>query len=459
MAAIAYVTAVGITAVDMQIVNVALPSIGRGFGASLSDLQWIAIGYALALAVVMPASGWIGDRFGTKRTFLAALLGFTFSSALCGISPGLVELVIARIIQGLAGGLLTSAGTALLYRAFPVERRARVARLVIVPIILGPATAPVVGGALTDALSWRWVFLVNVPIGLVLAAVIARHLEEYRGDVREPLDLPSLLGSALWLTALLYALSEGATLGWGSPSIVAAAAVGVVTLVWFVRRQLRSRYPVLDLRLLSDRLFRAGVVTIGFSSGCFLGILYLVPIFLQEVDRLSPLASALSTFPEAVGVFIASQTLARFYPRLGPRVMASAGAAGVAAILAWMTLSGADTSLSLIRVQMFLLGAMNSAVFLSVQSSVFTNISHERTGHASAIFVTQRQGAIAVGTALLTSVVNAVHGSPLHRFHAGFLAATLLAVVAAVAAFTLMRTQDAISSMRRGTTEPADAAG
>jgi EmrB/QacA subfamily drug resistance transporter len=447
LAGIAYVGAVSLSAVDLQIVNVALPSIGASFGATLHDYQWVVVAYALSLAVVMPASGWVGDRFGTKRILLWALVGFIAASMGCGLAGNLAELVGARVIQGICGGLMTPAATALLYRAFPNEQRARVARLVIVPILLAPAVAPLLGGILISALSWRWVFFVNLPIGGLLALVIALNLEEYRQEKRGRLDGPALIGSAVGLTSLIYCISEGTTQGWGSLPIIASGVAGVLVLWWFARRQLRSRDPVLDLRLLDDRLFRASVITIGFSTASFMGMLYLAPIFLQEADHQSALSSGSITFVEAIGVLLTSQTLARLYPRLGPRVMATAGAIAVAVVLLWMTQGSAQTSLWIVRAQMFLLGAMNSLTLLSLQSSAFTNISHRRIGHASAIFVTQRQTAIALGIAILTSVATSSSGSGFHRFHLAFFAAAGLAACAAVAACALIHTSDARPSM------------
>ena len=152
------------TAIDMQIVNVALPTLSRTFDASFSDVQWTVIAYLLTLAVVIPASGWIGDRVGTKRTFLFALALFTAASALCGLADSLPELIAARALQGVGGGMLTPTGTAMLYRAYGPDQRAKVARTVILPILVGPAAAPILGGVL-PTLSWRWVFLINVPLG------------------------------------------------------------------------------------------------------------------------------------------------------------------------------------------------------------------------------------------------------------------------------------------------------
>src|SRR6201996_3114554 len=146
---------------DMHIVNVALPTLSRDFGAPLTSVQWTVIAYLLTLAVVIPASGWLGDRIGNKRTFLIALGVFTIASALCGFAQSLDELIAARALQGVGGGMLTPMGMAMLYRTFPPARRAAVARTLIVPVLIGPGAAPVVGGIFTQDLSWRWVFFVN----------------------------------------------------------------------------------------------------------------------------------------------------------------------------------------------------------------------------------------------------------------------------------------------------------
>ncbi len=154
----------------MQIVNVALPTLSEAFGVPLTDVQWTVIAYLLTLAIVIPASGWIGDRIGTKRTFVFALALFTVASALCGLAQSLPELIAARALQGVGGGLLTPTGTSMLYRAYAPEQRARVARTLILPILIGPGAAPILGGVLTQTLSWRWVFLINVPVGIVMCA-------------------------------------------------------------------------------------------------------------------------------------------------------------------------------------------------------------------------------------------------------------------------------------------------
>ena len=233
--AIAYVSAIFVTAMDMHIVNVAMPTLGKAFGAPLSDVQWTVIAYLLTLAVVMPASGWIGDRIGTKRTFLLALAVFTIASALCGVAQSLGELIGARALQGIGGGMLTPTGMAMLYRAYGPRERARVARTLIVPILVAPASAPIIGGVLTQWVSWRWVFLVNIPIGGLTLAFAYLFLSEHRPSPSGRLDVRGLVLSGGGLSAVLYAISQGSVRGWSSLLILITGIGGLALLGVFVR--------------------------------------------------------------------------------------------------------------------------------------------------------------------------------------------------------------------------------
>jgi EmrB/QacA subfamily drug resistance transporter len=448
--AVAYVSSIFVTGVDMQIVNVALPTLSRDFQAPLSDVQWTVISYLLTLAVVIPASGWIGDRIGTKRTFLYALALFTFASALCGAAQSLPELIAARALQGIGGGLLMPTATAMLYRAYGPERRAQVSRTLILPILIGPGLAPILGGVLTQTLSWRWVFFINVPVGIVMVLFAYLFVPEHRPSPGGRLDLQGLLTSGVGLSALLYAISEGSVIGWTSPEVVAAGIGGIGLLCLFVHQSLRRPDPILRLRLLRDPLLRSTNIVFALTIAVFLGSLYLTPIFLQQVLHQSPIGSGTTTFLEAVGVGIGSQTLGRLYPRFGPRVMCVVGGIGLTIYLALFLLIDASTNLWLVRGLMFFGGFGNCAAFLAIQTSMFTNISSADTGHASAIYNTQRQSSMAINIALLTTIVSGAGGTALAAFHDAYLAAAILAAIGTVLAWTLIDTSLAGSTMTRG---------
>jgi EmrB/QacA subfamily drug resistance transporter len=449
--ATAYVTAIFMTAVDMQIVNVALPTLSRTFGSPLTDVQWTVIAYLLTLAVVIPASGWIGDRIGTKRTFLFALALFTAASALCGLADNLPELIAARALQGVGGGMLTPTGTSMLYRAYGPEQRAKVARTLILPILIGPGAAPIIGGVLTQTLSWRWVFLLNVPIGIVMLVFAYLFVPEHRPSPSGRLDLTGILLSGVGLSALLYAISEGSVIGWAAPQILATGIGGIAMLCAFARDSLRKRDPILRVRLLREPLLRSTNIVFVLTTGVFLASLYLTPIFLQQVLHQSPISSGATTFVEAIGVGVAAQTLGRLYPFLGPRVMAGFGAAALSAYMALFLLVEPGTNLWFVRALMFFGGVGNAGVFLSVQTSMFTHVSSEDTGHASAIYNTVRQSSIALDIAVLTTVVAGVGGSGLGAFHAAYLTGAVLVAIGCVLAWTLISTDAARSTMTRPT--------
>jgi EmrB/QacA subfamily drug resistance transporter len=454
--AIAYVTAIFMTGIDMQIVNVALPTLSEAFGVPLTDVQWTVIAYLLTLAIVIPASGWIGDRIGTKRTFVFALALFTVASALCGAAQSLPELIAARALQGVGGGLMTPTGTSMLYRAYAPEQRARVARTLILPILIGPGSAPILGGVLTQTLSWRWVFLINVPVGIVMCAFTYFFVAEHRPSPTGRLDVLGLVLSGLGLSALLYAISEGSVLGWASPAIIGAGLAGIAALWLFAREALRRPDPILQLRLLREPLLRSTNIVFALSTGVFLGSLYLTPIFLQVVMGESPIKSGTTTFVEVIGVAVGSQTLGRLYPRIGPRVMCTIGGICLTLYLAAFLLVDDSTSLWVVRGLMFFGGFGNSGTFLAIQTSMFSNISRADTGHASAIYNTQRQSSIAINTAILTTIVAGAGGTALEAFHTAYLAAAIMAAIGALLAWTLIDNRLAGSTMVRG--RPPDAA-
>jgi EmrB/QacA subfamily drug resistance transporter len=222
------------TSVDSTIIFTALPSLARGFHEPLSAAQWVTLGYLLSLAVLVPSSGWIGDRFGTRRTYIFALVLFTAASAACGLSGSLLQLVIFRVIQGIGGGLIIPVGQAMLFRTFPPERRAKAAGMAALGTALGPATGPVLGGVLVTELSWRWCFYVNIPIGLFVLSLAVLFLGEHREPAAGRLDIPGFLLAGSGLALFLYAVSESPALGWTSPAVIGSGIAGLVALAALV---------------------------------------------------------------------------------------------------------------------------------------------------------------------------------------------------------------------------------
>ena len=452
---VVFVAAMFMSILDTTIVNVALPTIGRDFKVSATAVDSISIAFLVSLAVFIPASGWLGDRFGGKRVLLTAIVVFTVASAACGLASSLGELVAFRILQGAGGGMLAPVGMAMLFRAFPPEERIRASAILTVPTTLAPALGPVLGGLLVTDLSWRWVFYVNVPIGVAALTFGAVFLHGSPQAQPGRFDLAGFLLSGLGLGLLMYGVSEGPNLGWHRPEIIATIVAGVILLAAMVVVELRSAAPMVDLRLLGNQLFRSSNGVMVLASVAFLGTLYAISLYYQNGRGLNALGSGLSTFPEAFGVMGGAQLASRWlYPRLGPRRHISIGLAGTAASIGLLAVLGPHTSLWWPRLLMLTLGLSMAQVFVPVQAAAFATITPEATGRASTMFNAIRQLGGAVGVAVLTTVivlvgpVHLVAGHPaanLTAYRVAFLAAAVICLCALACSLSI-RDADAAST-------------
>ena len=453
---VVFVAAMFMTIMDATIVNVALPTIGRDFGVSATAVDAISISFLVSLAVFIPASGWLGDRFGGKRVLLAAIAVFTAASALCGLASSLGQLVAFRILQGAGGGMLAPVGMAMLFRAFPPAERIRASAILTLPTTFAPALGPVLGGLLVTDLSWRWVFYVNLPIGVATFTFGALFLQQQKQAQPGRFDLAGFLLSGLGLGLLMYGVSEGPDLGWRQKEVLVTIAAGAVLLAAMVVVELRSDAPMVDLRLLRNRLFRSGNGVMVLASIAFLGTLYAISLYYQDGRGQSALGSGLSTFPEAVGVMAGAQLASRvLYPRLGPRRHITIGLTGTAASIGLLALLGPQTSLWWARLLMLTLGLFMAQVFVPVQAASFATITPAATGRASTMFNAIRQLGGAFGVAALTTVivligpVHLVAGHPvanLTAYRVAFLVAAAIAL-SGVACSLSIRDADAAATI------------
>lgn len=465
---VVYVAAMFMAIMDTTIINVAIPTIGKHFHVSPKGVDAVSISYLVSLAVFIPLSGWLGDRLGGRRTLLGAVGLFVVASALCGLSSSFGELVVFRILQGVGGGLMTPVGLAMLFRVFPPAERVRAASILILPTAVAPALGPVLGGLFTSEVSWRWVFYVNVPIGVAALIFGLVFLSDHAQSGTSRLDLGGFILSGAGFGLAMYGVSEGPLKGWSSSPVIATLVAGAVLLGLLVAYELRHASPLIDLKLLSDRLFTATTTVLVVGSVAFLGTLYLVAQFFQESLGMSALRAGLTIFPEALGVMGGAQVVTRFlYPRLGPRRLLIAGLLTVALAMVLLTQVGPATNEWLIRLDMLLLGYGMSHVFLPSQAASFATISPARTSGASAMFNAGRQMGGALGVALVTTVVAAGPSHPagpisvpnLVSYRYGFIAAAITAVVGAVLAIAVSDSDAAETMVRRNKVPARDSAG
>jgi EmrB/QacA subfamily drug resistance transporter len=436
---------------DSTVVNVALPTLSRSFAVPLSSVSGVVTAYLVALAVTMPASGWLGDRFGAKAVMVASVGLFTLASALCGLATSLPELIASRAFQGIGGGVFVPVGMAMLFRAFPPAERIRANRYLMVPMLLAPASGPVIGGALVTGLTWRWIFYINLPVGLAAGAFGLLCLPGGSEHPAGRFDLPGFLLAAAGFPLLMYALSAGATSGWASPPVAGTGLPGLALFIAFLAVERRVAEPMLRLRIFSDRLFCITNMQLTVASAGFMGTLFLAPLLLQNGLGFSALHSGLSTFTEALGGMTGVQVTTRLYSRVGPRRLVVGGMLGTCATIGAMSLAGPSTASWLIPALMFATGCCFGFAMAPSQTANMGGVSAADTGHASTLLNTMRQAGAAAGVALLSTVLAMSHAGrgDLAGFRVSFLtAATLMAAGAVVATF--VRDGDAIATMRDG---------
>jgi EmrB/QacA subfamily drug resistance transporter len=436
---VVFVSAMFMTILDSTIVNVALPTMAKDFKVSLDSVDTVVISYLVSLAVFISASAWLGDRFGGRRILLGATALFTLASAACGLAQNVTELSLFRVVQGMGGGMMAPVGMALLYRTFPPSERIRASSILTVPTNFAPALGPVLGGLLVTSLSWRWVFYVNVPIGVAVILFGLIFLAEQPQPRPARFDLPGFMMAGLGLGAAMYGVSEGPHHGWGTPSVMGALVIGIGLLVILVVRALHHPAPVVDFRLLSNRLFRSSSGVMLFGIMAFGGALYLAPLFLQDGRGVSALASGLAIFPEALGIMVGAQIATRWaYPLFGPRKLITTGVVIVAVTVASMALIGSETNLWWLRLLTFVLGMGMAQVFVPCQAAAFATITQQATARATTLWNTQRQIGQACGVAIVSTVLSIVGlGQGLHAYHVAFLVAAVMALAASAFAMTI----------------------
>ena len=406
LVAIAFVFGIFMEILDMTVLNTALPAIGRAFGASASQLQYPITAYLVSLAIFIPASGWVGDRFGTKRTFAFAITVFTIGSMLCGAATSMEMLIVARVIQGIGGGMMVPVGTTMLFRAFPKDERAKAGGVLAIPTMIAPAIGPLLGGWLTDSYSWRWIFYINLPIGLLGLVFTLLFVPDDAGtQTVGKFDLPGFVLGGAGLAALLVGVERVPSHGWGDPMALGLMISAIAVLALFVVIELRSKAPLLDLRLLKERYFRSGNVALFVNTGTLMGVLFLFPLMLQQVIGLDATESGLVTLAQVIGMMIVMPNANNLYHRFGPRYLMIFGFAVMATTIGMMQFVDIGTSLWVFRGLLFVFGIGLAFSFVPLQAVTFENVSIKDTANASALFSTSRQIASAVGVSLVSTVL------------------------------------------------------
>jgi EmrB/QacA subfamily drug resistance transporter len=390
---------------DSSIVNVALPGIIKDFDSTVARGQFVVTVYLLALAVVIPLSGFLSERLGMKRLYMLLLFAFAASSALCAVAPGMNSLIVFRALQGLGGGMLQPVGMAIVFTMITPLERGRFMAMLGLPILLAPILGPTVGGYLTQYSSWRAIFLINVPVGL-LNIVLAYYLlkeTEIRRESR--LDARGLLLAVAGFPTVLFALSESASAGWGSPLVLGLLLIGVSSLVAFVFVELRQQNPLLQLRLFAHPMFALAMVMTFVVQFCFFGSSYLLPIFLQNVRGLGAADTGLVLFPSGVLDFLGIYLSGRLYNRFGPKPFGLSGFALLLICALALSRMTATSSPLLIAAVASLRGLGIGLAMMPVMTMAYNTVPKAAISRATALQNVLQRVFGSASTAVLTTIV------------------------------------------------------
>lgn len=451
----------GMAMLDATVVNVALPALGREFGATLSGLQWTVNGYTLTLASLILLGGSLGDRYGRRRVFTVGVVWFASASLLCGLAPNLPTLVAARMLQGVGGALLTPGSLAIMQASFAPEDRARAVGAWSGLGGIAAAIGPFVGGWLLEA-TWRLVFLVNIPMAVLVLAVTARHVPETRDpDASGRFDVPGAVLGAVGLAGLTGALVRAGDGGWTGGSL-AAAAVGLLGLAAFAVRERRAAHPMLPFSLFASRQFSAANVVTFAMYGALGGVLFLLVVYLQVVVGYAPIVAGAALLPITVLMLLLSARSGALAQRIGPRLQMTVGPLVCAAGVVLMSRIGRGSSyLFGVLPAMAVFGLGLAITVAPLTATVLAAATEHRAGIASGVnnAVARAASLLAVATLPLTAGLTDYRDPA--AFTAGFRAATLqcaglLVAAGLLAAATIRNPATAGTPTQRRHTCPLD---
>ena len=393
---------------DMTVVNVALKALQQNFSVTTNEAQWVISLYTLALGISTPLAGYLGDRFGIKRIFLMGLTLFTIGSLCCGLAPTLPLLIAARGLQGLGGGIALPLGTTFLFRTFPPRERGAAFGIFGVVLVFAPAIGPLLGGWLVDHNLLSWIFFINLPIGIIGVTIGTLFLRETPINKKTRPDIPGIIFSALGFGAILFAASiageQGS--GWGDTRVIASLIGGVVSLAIFAVIELRSKDPLLDLRLYGIPTFAIANVASMVGTIALFGAEFLLPLYLQILRGELAFTAGLTLLPLAIAAGFSSFFAGRLADKIGPRLPIVVGFILIAYNTFQLSQIQIDTNLNFI---MFLLVLRGIAVGLIIQNSqiaALVDVPMTRLNRATPLIQATRQTMQSIGVAVLATILS-----------------------------------------------------
>ncbi|GAB3198088.1 MFS transporter [Nocardioides hungaricus] len=434
---------------DITVVSVALQTFQREFDATAAQVAWTMTGYTLALAAVIPLTGWAADRFGTKRLYLLAVVLFAAGSALCALATSLPMLVGFRVVQGLGGGMLMPLGMTILTRAAGPERVGRVMAIMGIPMLLGPIFGPILGGWLIDAASWHWIFLINVPIGVVAIAYAAVVLPRDHVEPSETFDWLGMVLLSPGLALFLYGISTIPETGtFFATKVLVPAVIGAVLIVAFVPWALNRRnvHPLVDLRLFENRNMTIAIVAMSLFAVAFFGAALLFPLYFQQVRGEDALHAGLLLAPQGFGAMLTMPIAGVLADRIGPGKIVLTGIAVITVGMAMFSTLTDTTPYAFLLASLFVMGLGMGGTMMPIMSAALATLRTHTIARGSTLMNIVQQVAASIGTAVFTVLLtnglkeSAPTPSGWAEVYGGvFLVAAVLVALVLVPAFFLPR--------------------
>src|SRR5215216_4288279 len=394
---------------DNTIVNVALPSIQRDLNIGISELEWVANGYALTFAVLMLTGGKLADMLGRRRIFIAGLLVFTLSSLACGFAPNAHFLIGARIVQGAGAALMNPSTLSIITATFPPRQRGMAIGIWAGTSAMALAIGPLVGGLITQYIDWSWIFFINVPVGLLGIVVARLVIDESRDTSRDQrLDLPGLVTSAVGLFGLTYGLIEANNYGWTSTRILVCFAIAIIGLGTFIVLELRQRVPMLDLRLFKNATFAGANVTMMLVALAMFGVFFYVSLYLQNILDYSPTKAGASFLPMTILIILIAPLAGKYSDKIGSRWLVGLGMLLVAGSLLIFSRLGLDSTWWNLFPGLIVGGVGMALTMTPTTAAAMGSVEVDKAGVGSAVLNSMRQVGGSLGIAIMGAIVASV---------------------------------------------------
>jgi EmrB/QacA subfamily drug resistance transporter len=392
-----------VVVLDTTVVNLGLASMQRDFG-TIEGVEWIVTAYLASVGVTQMTAGWASDRFGRKSTFIFALALFTLASLLCAIATTLPLLVAARVVQGVGGGLMMPVAMAMIYELFEPEERGRALGYFGIALMAAPAIGPVLGGGLVSSAGWRWLFVINVPIGMVGIPVAMRFLRDTGFRERRPLDRVGLALGGTGIATLMIGFSIAGSSGWADPAVPVLFVAAVGLLAWFARHALTHAQPLVDLRIFANPVFAIGMVVLGLSAIAQYTRLVYIPLELSTVRSVDEFQIGLVMLPSALGIAFTMPLGGRMVDRVGARWPVTLGISILALSFLGLAMLTADTPLWLVSAILFVGGIGSGLGMMAPNIQAMNSVRANQVSQATGLSSVTRQVSAAIGTAIIASL-------------------------------------------------------